>query len=114
MDGGGPAGHLVEFGFCPGEADPESFDLAMPSLSFGLGDAVEQIAEDLGGGRRWAADGRGAGSAGSCARECTGSDWTARIRRGRHGAVRSGRGNYSTRRRSGYAVYRLDAGSVCL
>jgi hypothetical protein len=51
VDGGGPAGHLVElgeFGFCPGEADFQALGLAVPSFAFGLGDAVEQVAVDLG------------------------------------------------------------------
>lgn len=37
VDGGGPAGHLVElgeFGFRPCKADSEAFDFAVPSFAF--------------------------------------------------------------------------------
>lgn len=50
MDDGGSAGQLAELGelgFCPGKADPEAFDLTVPSFALGLGDAVEQVAADL-------------------------------------------------------------------
>ncbi|MGW2287063.1 hypothetical protein [Streptomyces phaeochromogenes] len=38
---------LVDFGFGPGEADAETFDLAEPALLFGLGDPVQQVVADL-------------------------------------------------------------------
>ncbi|MFE0154703.1 hypothetical protein ACFWY5_46740 [Nonomuraea sp. NPDC059007] len=50
MDRGRVAGPLTELGelvFGPGEADLESFDLAEPAFSFGLGDAVVQVVTDL-------------------------------------------------------------------
>ncbi|WP_020500879.1 hypothetical protein [Sciscionella marina] len=50
VDGGSPAGPLVELGeflFGAGEADLESLDFAVPAFSLGFGDAVKQIAADL-------------------------------------------------------------------
>ncbi|UQA90670.1 helix-turn-helix domain-containing protein [Streptomyces halobius] len=50
VDGGGPASPLVELGeflHGAGEADLEPFDFAEPLLSFGFGDAVEQVVADL-------------------------------------------------------------------
>jgi hypothetical protein len=51
VDGGGPAGPLVELGeflFRAGEADFEALDLAEPAFAFGLGDADQQAFADLG------------------------------------------------------------------
>ena len=47
---GAPSGdllHLGEFGVRAGEADLQSFGLAVPAARFGFGDAGEEIVADL-------------------------------------------------------------------
>jgi hypothetical protein len=80
VDGGGPAGPLVELGeflLRAGEADLEALDLAEPAFVLGIGDAGQRLSRISVIRRRWVGSVDEGCTAGSCARGLPGIPPTA-------------------------------------